>query len=278
MKTNNIYIVLVAVVSLTLAACSGQYRAVSHAALLDYHDSPTYGNLKQLAEAYAVTINSAYQADTIHPGLLADYGVTLAMLGEEEEANRMFNREIKAFPQSAPYVNELKRRLTPDFVNDTSTGTSDTVNLAILSSIMLDSITAERLVPYQISIIDSTDTARLRKQTPADSVVAPLRLTANQKRERLAEEQQAAAKLKKEQDEAKIQAKKDRERAKKEADREKKQLKKQREKERKAQQKQREKEREQLKKQREQEREAARAQREAEKKEAAKNKQNQPKQ
>ena len=267
MKTNNIYIVLVAVMSLMLAACSGQYRAVSHAALLDYHDSPTYGNLKQLAEAYAVTINSAYQA-----------GVTLAMLGEEEEANRMFSREIKAFPQSEPYVNELKRRLTPDFVNDTSTGTSDTVNLAILSSIMLDSITAERFVPYQISIIDSTDTARLRKQTPADSVVAPLRLTANQKRERLAEEQQAAAKLKKEQDEAKIQAKKDRERAKKEADREKKQLKKQREKERKAQQKQREKEREQLKKQREQEREAARAQREAEKKEAAKNKQNQPKQ
>ena len=267
-KQNKTTIALL-LVAVLLTACSGQYKAVSHAALLDYADRPTYGNLQQLAAAYATTANEAAKVDTAHPGLMAEYGVALAMLGEEEEANRMFNREMYTFPQSRRYVMALKRRLVPDFAADTlSFGPADTINLAIIASLSLDTITAERTVPHCGSIIDSTDTVRLRLQTPTDSVEAPLRLTANQKREQLAEQQQAAADLKKKQDEEKIQAKKDRENSKKEAKKLKEKQQKEKKKQQKAQQKQRKKENDRLSKLREAEKKAAQEAREAEKKAA----------
>ncbi|MCR4660014.1 MAG: DUF4810 domain-containing protein [Bacteroidales bacterium] len=263
--------------AILLAGCSGQYRAVSHAALLDWHEAQTYQNLRQLAEAYALTINAAEKADTIHPGLLADYGVAMAMLGEEEEANRAFNREISAFPQSRTYVEALKRRYVPDFINDHSVGNADTIDLTVLRNIVLDSITAERVVPHAGRIIDSTDTVRISAQTPTDSVQAEVRLTANQKRERLAAEQAEAERIKREQAETKAQAKLDREKAKKEADNLKKQQKKDKDKARKAEQKRRDKERKQLQQQREKERQAAAKAKEEQKQAAAKAKERQRK-
>ena len=95
-------------------------------------------------------------------------------------------------------------------------------------------------LPRIAAVIDSTDSVRVSQQTPVDSVEYPIRLTANQKREMLAEEQrkeelrrkfvedsiaadkQAKIDARKQAKLDKKQAKKDKEKAKKAADKAKK--------------------------------------------------------
>jgi hypothetical protein len=105
-------------------------------------------------------------------------------------------------------------------------------------------------------VVDSTDSVRVTQQTPTDSVEYPIRLTANQKRELLAAEQEKAEKrrqfvadsiaaAKQAVIDARKQAQIDRRNAKKEKQRLKEEMDKQRKKEAKEKALQREKEKQQ---------------------------------
>lgn len=177
--------------------CSGRYIGQPREAVLAYQTEPTYGSLYTLAVAYADNINAAVDADTLHPGMYADYGVALALMGRNEEACRMLGVEVKAFPQSLGMVNRITERLLPDC--RLATGgmyMHDTADRTTLATWAYDSITALRPLPPIASVIDSTDTARLAIQTPVDSVEHPIRLTANQKRQLLEQQQNREAQMK----------------------------------------------------------------------------------
>lgn len=287
-------------VVLTLCGCSGRYIGTPRAAMLDYQTNSTYGSLYALATAQAESINAAVKADTLHPGMYAEYGVALALMGHDGEACRMLNSEAKAFPESRRMVRRIKERLLPAMVDDTLAGKRDTADMLKLQSWAYDSLAALRPLPWVAAVIDSTDTLRVMQQTPVDSVEYPIRLTANQKRELLVEEQRkeelrrkeiedsiAAAKqakidarnqakidkkkAKKEKEQAKKEAEKEKEKAKKEAEKKKKEaakekaqqreLEKQRKaEERKARQQQQKQEQEQQRQQQKQEQEQQRQQ------------------
>ena len=176
-------------VVLTLCGCSGRYIGTPRAAMLDYQTNSTYGSLYALATAQAESINAAVKADTLHPGMYAEYGVALALMGHDGEACRMLNSEAKAFPESRRMVRRIKERLLPAMVDDTLAGKRDTADMLKLQSWAYDSLAALRPLPWVAAVIDSTDTLRVMQQTPVDSVEYPIRLTANQKRELLVEEQ-----------------------------------------------------------------------------------------
>ena len=265
-KKSNSLLPVAMVVLAFVTGCSGQYKGMPREAVLAYQTNATYGELHTLAVAYAESINSAIKEDTLHPGMYADYAVTLAMMGHRGTACRMFNAEMVAFPESRGMVRRIKQHMLPDMMDDTLAPLRDTANIGQLLGWAYDSLTALMVVPQVASVIDSTDTAWLRKQTPVDSTHMELRLTANQKRELLFQQQHAAemarkayadsvAAAKQAKIDARKQAKVEKEKAKKQkekdkakADKQKKQLEKQKQKER---------ERQQVEKKKEQERQAA---------------------
>lgn len=180
---------------LSLTSCSGEYKGLPRAEMVAYQTEPTYGTLYNLALANARSLNDAVKADTLHPGLYAEYGITLALMGHDGTACRMLNAEVRAFPESRELILRVKRKLLPDMVDDTLCGERDTANLAQLASWAYDSLASLRPLPGIEAVIDSTDTVWLSQQTPVDSVVVPIRLTATQKRELLEQEQAAAERL-----------------------------------------------------------------------------------
>ena len=271
--------------------CSGQYKGMPREEVLAYQTHATYGGLHSLAVAYAESINAAIKEDTLHPGMYADYGVTLALMGHRSTACRMLNAEVRAFPESRGMVRRIKQQLLPEMMEDTLAPLRDTADIAQLMSWAYDSLTALRPLPVTVPpVIDSTDTAWLRKQTPIDSIPYEIRLTANQKREMLAEQQTAAerarkayadsvAAAKQAKIDARQQAKAEKEKAKKQNEKDKKKaakqkqkLEKQKQKERQqaASEKKKEQERKAAEKKKEQQMKAAERQREQQQKAAAK--------
>ncbi len=185
-------VILCFLTTVFLAGCSGRFVGTPRAAMLDYQTNSTYGSLYSLALANAQSLNDAVKADTLHPGMYAEYGVALALMGHDGEACRMLNAEAKAFPESRLMVRRIKERLLPGMVGDTLVGSRDTADILCLQSWAYDSISALRPLPWVAAVIDSTDTVRIMQQTPVDSVEYPIRLTANQKREMLVQEQHKA--------------------------------------------------------------------------------------
>ena len=275
---------LIMTLTAVIAGCSGQYKGMPREEVLSYQTNATYGGLHTLAVAYAESINAAIKEDTLHPGMYADYGVTLALMGHRDAACRMFNAEVRAFPESRGMVWRIKQHLLPDMMGDTLAISGDTADIGQLMSWAYDSLTALRPLPQVAPVVDSSDTAWLRKQTPVDSIPIEIRLTANQKRELLAEQQMAAEKArqayadsvanaKQAKIDARKQAKVEKEKAKKlkekekaKANKQKKRLEKQKQKEQEALDKQRRREQEtaERKAQREQEAAEKKAQREQE--------------
>ena len=179
-----------------LASCSGRYIGQPREDLLRYQTEPTYGSLYQLADAYAQTINAALADDTMHPGMYADYGVALALMGHDDEACRWLNAEAAAFPQSRGMVRRIGTRLLPACAIDTTLPLKTiAVDTAQLHRWAYDSVAALMPLPRIAAVIDSTDAEQIARQTPVDSIEVPIRLTANQKRERLAEEQARQEKM-----------------------------------------------------------------------------------
>ena len=189
-------LIITIIAGLLTAACSGQYKGMPREEVLDYQTRATYGSLHAMATAYAEAINAAVKEDTLHPGMYADYGVALAMMGHKGTACRMFNAEMRACPESRGMVMRVKAHLLPDMMNDTVANLYDTANIQQLALWAYDSVKAMQQLPRIAAVIDSTDTAWLRMQTPIDSVDIPIRLTANQKRE-LLQQQQAEVEMRK---------------------------------------------------------------------------------
>lgn len=266
-----------------LVGCSGEYVGMPRAEVLSYQTVPTYGGLHALATSYGKALNNAVAVDTLHPGMYAEYGVTLALMGHNGTACRMLNAEVRAFPESRDLVQRIKQRLMPEMLSDTLSSPRDTANLAQLASWAYDSLTALLPLPYVAPVIDSSDTAWINRQTPLDSVKIPIELTANEKRE-LLEKQQAEeagrqqaiadsiAAAKQAVIDARKQAKIDRENAKKEKEKARKAEAKQREQQREAERKQKAAQREEERKQKEAAREAERKAKEAEREAKKKNK------
>ena len=257
---------------LSLTSCSGEYVGVPRAEVLRYQTAPTYGGLHELATAYGIALNNAVRADTLHPGMYAEYGVTLALMGHDGTACRMLNAEVKAFPESRGMVTRIKQKLMPEMLVDTLATVHDTANLAQLASWAYDSIKALQPLPPVAPVIDSTDTVWISQQTPIDSVEYPIRLTANEKRELLEKQQAEEAAQKQHVADSIAAVKQAAIDARKQAQLDREQEKKAKEEARKAEQKAREQQREEERKQKAAQREEERKRKAAEREEAKKNK------
>lgn len=266
MKKQNIIIIVLTAVC--MAACSGQFKGMPRAEVLTYQTGATYGDLHALAVAYAESINAAVKEDTLHPGMYADYGVTLALMGRDGMACRMFNAEMRAFPESRKMVLRIKKHLIPEMMDDTLAPLQDTANISQLMGWAYDSIMAKMPLTNVASIVDSSDTAWLNHQTPVDSVQREIRLTANQKRELLVQQQQEAALARQAHADSVAAAKQAKIDARKQAKIEKEKVKKQKEKDR----KKAEKEKKRLAKRKQKEREQAAAEKKRQQQEAKKSK------
>lgn len=197
---------------------------------MEYEKHPTEYNLTALAHSYGLLLE-AQIGDTVQPGCFAEYGVTLALLGKNSEANRMFNNEVMLYPNTARYVRQLKLQLVPEYLSDT---VCDTSTLYIID--MIDQGDSEKKT---ISAKDSLQQAKAmqrqlreeakRQKTEAKKAANEQReiiksIRAKEKEQRDLERQKAqkakeqakkdAAKQKKAAAKAKAQAKKEAERTK----------------------------------------------------------------
>lgn len=106
-----------------------KYLTDNSPVLLEYQNHPTQYNLADLSKSYASAIKICQKRDSIRPGLYSEYAVTLALLGKNSEANKMFNNEVAYFPNSARYVRQLKLLLVPEYVSDTISDTSTVIDI-----------------------------------------------------------------------------------------------------------------------------------------------------
>lgn len=232
-----------------LTSCFNEGTLVENPApLMQYQHKPTEAKLLTLAKTYAEGINSNLADKVVHPGQYADYGVALAKLGCQKQANVMFNNEKMLFPTSTAYVDMLRQQLVPSQINISLCDTSK-IDLATLDTIPI-TLTPEELALQQQIAADPEYQRQLKAQ-------------AKEERER-----QAIAKKKaqKEAAKAKEKAKAEKEKQKKADMKAKEQAKKAALKEKKKQQKQAAKEKAQAKKEAQKaKQEAAKAKQEADK-------------
>ena len=114
----------------TFASCVSEGTLTeAPAALVMYQTKPSDSRLVEVAKSYAEAINANLGEGLIHPGLYAEYGVTLARLGCLQQANTMFNNELRFFPGSQWYI-----EVTPAFAADTLWDTTR-INIKSLDTI-----------------------------------------------------------------------------------------------------------------------------------------------
>lgn len=223
MKRNTLLVLLA---SLLLTSCFNEGTLVSNPApLMQYQYKPTEANLVALAKTYAEAINNNLQQKVIHPGLYADYGIALARLGCLDVANTMFNNEKTFFPNSAQYVDYLKRTLTPHQASNTNTDTT-LINLSTLDTITI-TLTPEEIALQQ-QIESDPEYQKLQKQLAKEEKEQAAR-EAKEAKQQLAKAREAErkaqarekAKLQKEREQAKKAETKAKAAAKKAADKEK---------------------------------------------------------
>lgn len=207
------YIFVVGAFALMGSCVTPNYMAEHADVLLEYQRHPTKVNLMALSQAYSTTLNANRERGEVQPGLYADYGVTLALMGRNSEANIMFNNEIALYPNASFYVNYLKLQLTPEYVSDTSTW----VNMQTLDTLyaplkqMQDSVKAQQAKEAELNI-DLID-------DPSDRQAAIEAKKAKQKQRD--EERRQREKAKKQQEKEKQELKKQQEAAREEAKRQK---------------------------------------------------------
>ena len=111
----------VALATLLLVSCKEEnYLAEESRTLMLYQKNPTDGNLLALAEAQGETLAKTAKSKDRQPGQYADYAVSLAKLGLQDEANRWFNKERTTFPASKRFVDAMKARYCGQYAADTA--------------------------------------------------------------------------------------------------------------------------------------------------------------
>ena len=247
---------------LTLAACINQGTMVDvPSTLMSYQHKPTEAKLLAVAKAYAEAINRNLKDQTPYPGQYADYGIALARLGCLEQANIMFNNEKMLFPNSSPYVDQLKQSLTPNQRGDNRVDTS-AIDLRTLDTITVHYTPEEEALLRQ-QADDPAFKQMMKEQAREERERQQLlnkqaREQARQERERQAQQTKQAREQERQEREKALQAQPEAQKAQPEAHRE--EQKALREAQREAQKAEREAQREAQKA----EREALKAQREAE--------------
>lgn len=105
----------------TIVGCRNSQTLVNDPTVpLAYLKDSSPDNINNLSKAYGTAINKNRKQKIKQSGLFSDYAVTLALLGNREEANKWFNNEMATFPNSRAYVNQLKKALIPEYLNDTT--------------------------------------------------------------------------------------------------------------------------------------------------------------
>ncbi len=162
MKRIRTYTVLCVLAAGLAAACSGEGTLVEvPATLMRYQHHPTEARLLALAKSYAEAINRNLEQQTPCPGQYADYGVALARLGQNTQANIMFNNERLLFPNNSLYVDFLKQTLTPAQAADTRTDTTR-IDVDALDSIRITYTPEEEALRRQQA--EDPEYKRLMKQ------------------------------------------------------------------------------------------------------------------
>ena len=220
---------------------------------MEYEIHPTEYNLTDLAHSYGALLE-AKLGDTVYPGYFAEYGVSLALLGKNSEANRMFNNEVLFYPNAARYVRQLKLQLVPEYLSDTVCDTS-TIYVIELEP-------ADDVVGKPMTAKDSIQQAKaLQRQQREDAK----RQKAEAKKAQAEERElikSIRAKEKEQRDQERAEAKEAKEQAKKEAAKQKKAAEKEKARARKAAAKEKEEQREAAREQRSRERAEERQQQE----------------
>jgi hypothetical protein len=219
---------------LLLTACKEEnYLANESRSLMLYQKNGTDGNLLALAKAQGETIARAKKSDKMQPGTYADYAVSLAKLGLQEEANKWFNKERRVYPASVKFVDAMKAKYVGGFAADTvSLPASNKPDEKLLAGFMFNDAD-DSLEPVLPDVSDdfSDDPAAIEvevRQNPemTDREVAALERSKQAKTEEeraMSAEERAKAKKKaaKEKEKAKKKAAKEKEKARKQAQKEK---------------------------------------------------------
>ena len=86
------------------------YRVTSY----DYYKSLTpEASAKLKATLERMISQPGGLRQTVPPGTYAEYGYLLGMEGKHEEAIKMFEREMALYPESAPFMRHMIKRLEP---------------------------------------------------------------------------------------------------------------------------------------------------------------------
>lgn len=202
---------IIALLAATLlcSACYNEGQLMENPApLMQYQSKPTEARLLAVAKGYAQAINSNLEKQTPHPGLYAEYGVTLAKLGCLQQANTMFNNERLLFPNSTTYIDILKQTLVPTLAAVTLCDTSR-IDTASLDTIRI-SYTPEEIA-LQNQINNDPEYQRMLKQQmkeEREQQALAKKEAQKEKAKQKKAEQKAKAKQKKADQKAKEQAKK----------------------------------------------------------------------
>lgn len=180
------------------------------AALMLYQAKPSDSRLVEVAKSYAGAINANLDEGVIHPGLYAEYGVTLARLGCLAQANTMFNNERRFFPGSQWYVEVLKATLTPAFAADTLWDTTR-IDLKTLDTIPVTLTAEEEALQRQLATDPEYQRMLKEQQREERDQQALEKEQAKKDKDRARKEEQKAKQK------AREQAKRDKEQAKRDA-------------------------------------------------------------
>ena len=108
----------------TTLSCGGSRQMVDPKAMLAYGKEPNELTLDVLSKSYSSVISKNRKTGINTPGIYSDYAVILVKQGKRAEANGWFNKEMETFPSSRSYVMQLKSRLIPEYMDDSSTSVS----------------------------------------------------------------------------------------------------------------------------------------------------------
>ena len=252
----------VALATLLLVSCKEEnYLAEESRTLMLYQKNPTDGNLLALAEAQGETLAKTAKSKDRQPGQYADYAVSLAKLGLQDEANRWFNKERTTFPASKRFVDAMKARYCGQYAADTAAlPASAKPNEKLLASFMFNDAdsTLEPQLPDVSDDFDD-DPASIAVDVDQNPEMTAKEVEALQRSKRAKTDEEKAMSAE-ERAKAKKEAAKQKEKAKKKAQKEKEKARKQAQKEKEAAKKQAQKEKEAARKQAQKEKEAARKQ------------------
>lgn len=275
----------VAAATIVCVSCQQEnYLAEESRSMMLYQKNHTDGNLLALAKAQGESIARTAKEKTRQPGQYADYAVSIAKLGLQEEANRWFNKERVTFPASRKFVDAMKSKYAGAYAADTvSMPTGNRPDDKLLAAFMFNDAD-ETLEPVLPDVSDdfSDDPASIKVEVDQNPEMTEKEVEALQRSKRAVSEEEKKmtaeerAKAKKEaakaKEKARKQAQKEKEKARKQAQKEKEQIRKQEQQQKEAARKQAQIEKEAARKQAQKEKEAAR-QRAAEEKERAREQQ-----